>query len=53
LTADKMAECVWIKPELVAAFEFLQWTDADHVSHIRFIGLRTDKDAHKVVREQT
>jgi len=53
LTAAKMAECVWIKPELVAAFEFLEWTDADHVRHLKFIGLRNDKDPHKVVREGT
>jgi ATP-dependent DNA ligase len=53
LTAAKMAECTWIKPELVAAFEFLEWTNADHVRHIKFIALRSDKDPHKVVREET
>ena len=53
LTAAKMTKCVWIKPELVAAFEFLEWTDADHVRHIKFIALRTDKDPRRVVREET
>ena len=48
-----MAECIWIKPELVAAFEFLEWTDAGHVRHIKFIALRNDKDAKNVIREQT
>ena len=52
LTAAKMTQCVWIKPELVAAFEFLEWTDAGHVRHIKFIALRNDKDPHKVVREE-
>ena len=53
LTAAKMAECVWVRPELVAAFEFLEWTAADHVRHIKFIAMRDDKDARKVVREGT
>jgi ATP-dependent DNA ligase len=48
-----MVECIWIKPELVAAFEFLEWTQADHVRHIKFVVLRNDKDALKVIREQT
>ncbi|KAA6465257.1 hypothetical protein DYQ86_04750 [Acidobacteria bacterium AB60] len=51
LTAAKMSECVWVKPRLVANFEFLQWTDSNHVRHIKFIGLRTDKDPLSVVRE--
>jgi bifunctional non-homologous end joining protein LigD len=51
LTAAKMTECVWVKPRIVANFEFLQWTDSNHVRHIRFIGLRSDKDPLAVVRE--
>jgi bifunctional non-homologous end joining protein LigD len=53
LTAAKMAECVWIRPELVAAFEFLEWTNADRVRHVKFIALRNDKDPHSVIREET
>ena len=26
LTAEKMKDCVWLKPILVAQFEFLEWT---------------------------
>jgi ATP-dependent DNA ligase len=51
LTAEKMTKCVWIKPELVAAFEFLEWTNADHVRHIKFVGLRSDKNPRKVAKE--
>jgi bifunctional non-homologous end joining protein LigD len=51
LTAAKMRECVWVKPRLVANFEFLEWTGTNHVRHIRFVGLRTDKDPQTVVRE--
>jgi bifunctional non-homologous end joining protein LigD len=40
LTAAKMAGCIWVRPELVANFEFLEWTDSNHVRHIRFTGLR-------------
>lgn len=51
LTAAKMRECIWVKPKLVANFEFLEWTDTRHVRHIKFVGLRTDKNPRQVVRE--
>ena len=51
LTAEKMKECVWLKPEAVARIEFVEWTDADHLRHTKFIALRQDKDPRKVVRE--
>lgn len=51
LTAAKMASCVWVKPRLVANFEFLEWTESNHVRHIKFAGLRSDKDPDGVVRE--
>ena len=51
LTAAKMKECIWVKPKLVANFEFLEWTDSNHVRHIKFVGLRTDKNPRQVVRE--
>jgi DNA ligase D-like protein (predicted ligase) len=51
LDAEKMKKCVWVRPELVARIEFLEWTDADHLRHSQFIGLRDDKDARSVVRE--
>jgi ATP-dependent DNA ligase len=51
LTAAKMKECIWVKPKLVANFEFLEWTGSNHVRHIKYVGLRSDKDPVKVVRE--
>jgi DNA ligase D-like protein (predicted ligase) len=51
LTVAKMKECIWVKPKLVANFEFLEWTDTNHVRHIRFVGLRADKNPRQVVRE--
>ena len=51
LTAAKMKECIWVRPRLVANFEFLEWTDTNHVRHIKFVALRSDKDPLTVVRE--
>jgi ATP-dependent DNA ligase len=52
MTAEKMKECILVRPELVAQIEFLEWTDADHLRHSKFIGLREDKDASQVVKEK-
>jgi DNA ligase D-like protein (predicted ligase) len=51
LTAAKMEECVWLRPEAVARFDFLEWTGADHLRHTKFVAMRDDKDPRKVVRE--
>jgi DNA ligase D-like protein (predicted ligase) len=51
LTAAKMAECRWLKPVLVAQFEFVQWTGENHLRHTRFIALSDDKKAKDVRRE--
>ncbi len=51
LTAEKMLECRWLKPELVAQFEFVEWTPDNHLRHSSFIALRTDKNAKDVKRE--
>ncbi len=42
LTAAKMSECRWLKPELVGQFEFVEWTSDNHLRHSRFIALRDD-----------
>jgi ATP-dependent DNA ligase len=51
LTADKMKECIWLIPELVAQFEFLERTRADHLRHAKFVGMRDDKKARDVRKE--
>ena len=51
LTADKMTECRWLKPELVAQIEFAEWTEGDHLRHSKFVALRDDKDPRNVTRE--
>jgi DNA ligase D-like protein (predicted ligase) len=50
-TAEKMAECVWLRPKVVVQVEFLEWSGGDHLRHARYVGLREDKDAQSVVRE--
>jgi len=52
LTVEKMKECVWLRPEAIAQIEFLEWTAADRLRHSKFVGLREDKDARSVVKEQ-
>jgi DNA ligase D-like protein (predicted ligase) len=51
LTAAKMTECRWLKPVLVAQFEFVEWTEDAHLRHSRFMALRDDKKAKDVRRE--
>jgi bifunctional non-homologous end joining protein LigD len=52
LTADKMAECRWLKPQLVAQIEYADWTDVNHLRQSKFVALRDDKAAKDVKREQ-
>jgi bifunctional non-homologous end joining protein LigD len=51
LTLAKMADCRWLTPSLVGQFEFLEWTEDNHLRHSKFIGLREDKRAREVRRE--
>ena len=51
LTAADMDKCVWVRPEIVARIEFLEWTASDHLRHSKFAGLREDKDARTVIKE--
>lgn len=52
LTAADMKSCVWVRPELVCQVRFTEWTAGGHLRHPSFIGLRDDKSAQEVVREQ-
>jgi len=52
LTAADMNKCVWLRPNLVAQIEFLEWTEGDHLRHAKFAGLREDKDPSNVIKEQ-
>ena len=42
----------WVKPELVANFEFATWTKSGRIRKpATFLGFRKDKNAKQVVRE--
>jgi ATP-dependent DNA ligase len=51
LTAAKMQDCHWLKPVLVGQFEYVEWTPDNHLRHARFVGLREDRKAKEVRRE--
>jgi bifunctional non-homologous end joining protein LigD len=40
-----------VRPELVAQIEYVNWTEADHLRHSRFVALRDDKNPRDVRRE--
>lgn len=46
------SEVHWVKPELVAEIGFEEWTEKSRLRHPRFLGLRRDKDAKDVVKEE-
>ena len=46
-----VAGATWVEPELVAEIGFSEWTRHGRLRHPRFLGLRFDKPASKVVRE--
>ncbi len=43
----------WVEPDLVAEVAFSNWTPDGRLRHPSFLGLRTDKVSHEVVREET
>jgi DNA ligase D-like protein (predicted ligase) len=45
-------EIQWVTPKLVAEIGFSEWTTAGSLRHPRYLGLRDDKAAHEVRREQ-
>jgi ATP-dependent DNA ligase len=41
-----------VRPEVVVQGGFIQWTVHGKLRHPRLLGIRTDKSAREVVREQ-
>lgn len=52
MTAEKMAECVWVRPDVVVQVDYANWTDANHLRHSSFVGVREDKLARDVAKEK-
>jgi bifunctional non-homologous end joining protein LigD len=42
----------WLMPKLVGEVKFTEWTNEGEMRHPAFLGLRTDKSALDVIREQ-
>ena len=42
----------WLVPKLVSEVKFTEWTNEGEMRHPAFLGLRTDKQARDVIREQ-
>jgi bifunctional non-homologous end joining protein LigD len=51
VTAEQMRELQWVAPARLAQIRFVEWTADGHLRHAAFLGLRTDKRARKVTRE--
>jgi ATP-dependent DNA ligase len=41
----------WVRPTIVVQAGFIEWTKFGKLRHPRFLGIRSDKAAHEVVRE--
>ena len=41
--AEKMKECVWLKPKEVCQVAFVEWTDGGRLRHCKFLSMRDDK----------
>jgi bifunctional non-homologous end joining protein LigD len=48
----RLKRAVWVTPKLVGEVAFTEWTDDGSVRHPSFQGLREDKKARDVVREE-
>jgi bifunctional non-homologous end joining protein LigD len=52
VTPSEMKLCHWIEPVLVCQIKFNEWTRDHRLRQPVFLGLRKDKDAKEVVREE-
>jgi bifunctional non-homologous end joining protein LigD len=52
ITEEDMAKLKWVKPELVVAVGFVEWTRDGLLRHPKFVGVRNDKKPRDVVRER-
>jgi len=51
VTPEQMSEMQWVTPVVVAQVRFVEWTAEGHLRHSAFLGLREDKPASQVRRE--
>ena len=51
MTAAEMIRCHLLRPVMVGQLKFTEWTRDGHLRHPVFLGLRDDKAATEVIRE--
>ncbi len=51
LTEEDMAKCIWVKPQIISRIDFVEWTEANHLRHAKFVGLIPDKKPADIIRE--
>ncbi len=51
-TGGAKAGAHWVRPEIVVQVSFIEWTAHGKLRHPRLIGVRFDKNAREVIREQ-
>jgi bifunctional non-homologous end joining protein LigD len=51
VTAEEMDDYVWLVPVVVAEIKFTEWTRAGVLRHAEFVGLREDKQAKEVGKQ--
>jgi len=51
VTADEMLTLRWVKPRIVVEVTFTEWTRDANLRHAAYVGLRDDKPARAVRRE--
>ena len=49
----RRSDVIWVEPQLVCEVEFAEWTRAGTLRHPSYKGLRDDKPAIDVVREES
>jgi bifunctional non-homologous end joining protein LigD len=52
ITPGEMRLCRWVEPKLVCQVKLMEWTRDGKLRHPVFLGMREDKAAREVVREQ-
>lgn len=52
VSASEMKICTWLEPKLIAQVRFIEWTSDGGLRHPVYLGLRDDKVAESIEREE-
>ena len=51
LTAADMEKCMWVRPEIVAQIEFLEWTESGHLRALQICRTARGQNPRSVAKE--